>query len=142
MTDPLHSLEFRLAYSECDPAGIVYYAAYHPWMERVHTDWTYERGIRTDQMLDRYGVGTVSRHSEVTYNRPSRIFDPLRCEMRLDALGTTSFRMRFDFLHREDGDSFAVGRFTLVFVDADQRKTPVPDWMQEHLLSSGPPLTA
>jgi len=139
VTEPLHAMEFRLAYSECDPAGIVYYGAYHPWMERVHTEWTYLRGIRTDLMLTNHGVSTVSRHSEVSYHRPSKIFDPLRCEMRLDALGTTSFRMRFDFTHREDGGLFAVGRFTLVFVDADRSKTPVPDWMRQHLLSGGPP---
>ena len=133
MTEPLHLLEFRLAYSECDPAGIVYYGAYHPWMERVHTDWAYHQGIRADHMLRDRGVGSIARHSEISYERPAVVFDPIRCSMYLDALGKTSYRMRVDFTHAQDGGVRAVGRFTLVCVDADQRATTVPDWIRDKL---------
>ncbi len=38
-------MDFRLAYSECDPAGIVYYAAYYPWFERIYNEWALENGF-------------------------------------------------------------------------------------------------
>jgi acyl-CoA thioester hydrolase len=139
MGDVLHHLDFRLSYGECDPAGIIYFGAYHPWMERTHTDWHFLRGIRNDQQFDRYGVSTVSRHSSVTYEHPARLFDPIRVEMRCGQIGTTSYTNRFDFRHRDDDRLLAVGTMTLVFVDRDLRPTPVPDWMREHLLSAGAP---
>lgn len=130
---PLHALDFRLAYSECDPAGIVYYASYHPWMERTHTEWSYLRGVRTDRMLETWGATTVARHAGVTYQRPALLFDPISCAMRLDRIGATSFTLRFDFTHREDGGTLAVGTMTLVFVDRDHRATAVPTPMRELL---------
>ncbi len=142
----LHALHFRLAYSECDPAGIVYYGAYHPWMERTHTEWTYLAGVRTDRMMARWGVTTVSRHSSVSYERPALLFDPITCAMRLDRLGTTSLTTRYDFTHREDGGTLAVGTMTLVFVDRDRKPVPVPEPMRELLgvtpAGHGPPSTA
>ena len=33
----LHEVPFMLAYGDCDPAGIVYYATYYRWFERVYT---------------------------------------------------------------------------------------------------------
>lgn len=139
MGDVLHHLDYRLSYSECDPAGIVYFGAYHPWMERVHTDWSYLRDVRADQMLERHGVHTVSRHSSVTYEHPARIFDGIRAEMRLDRLGGTSFTNRFDFVRRDDDRLLAIGTMTLVCVDADMRPAPVPAWLREPLLAGGPP---
>lgn len=129
----LHELGFRLMYGECDPAGIVYYAAYHPWMERSYNEWAYERGVRTDRMFDTWGATTVSRHAGVTYERPALLFDPITCAMHLDRLGSTSFTTRFDFTHAEDGGTLAVGTMTLVFVDGDRRPTPVPEPMRKLL---------
>jgi acyl-CoA thioester hydrolase len=135
----LHQLEFRLSYGECDPAGIVYFGAYHPWMERTHSEWHFDRDIRSDEMLDRYGVSTVSRHSSVTYEHPARLYDPIRVEMRTGRIGETSYTSRFDFVRRSDDRLLAVGTMTLVFIDADMCPVRVPDWMREHLLSAGEP---
>lgn len=129
----LNAMRFRLSYGECDPAGIVYFGAYLPWMERTHTGWHLDLGMRTDHLLERFGCVPISRHLEVDYERPALLFDPVVCEMRLDALGRTSYRMRFDLRHEDDGGTFAVGRLTLVFVDADRRPAPVPPELRRHL---------
>ena len=137
--DALHQLEFRLAYSECDPAGIVYYGAYHPWMERTYTDWTALVDARTDQLTATTGVATVSRHSSVSYERPARVFDLLRCEMRLGAIGRSSYTLRYDFVDQVDGGRYAMGTMTLV-ASTDGRAVPVPDELRAKLESAGPPV--
>lgn len=139
MSDVLHHLDYRLSYSECDPAGIVYFGAYHPWMERVHTDWSYLHDVRADQMFARDGVQTVSRHSSVTYEHPARIFDAVRAEMRLGRLGTTSYTAHYDFLRRHDDRLLAMGTMTLVCLDADMGPVPVPERLRVPLLAAGPP---
>jgi YbgC/YbaW family acyl-CoA thioester hydrolase len=142
VADALQEMEFRLAYSECDPAGIVYYAAYYPWMERVHSEWCFRRGIRTDEMRDRWGVTTVARASGCEYLRPPRVFDPIHVAMRLDRLGRTSLTWRFDFTRTSDEVALCVGRFTLVVVDGDHgRPAPLPGELRELALSAGPPLS-
>lgn len=139
MGEVLHFNEFRLSYGECDPAGIVYYAAYYPWMERTHNEWTYVSGIRSDRMRERWGTSTVSRASACLYERTAYLFDSMRCDMRLGDLGTTSFTMRFDFRRLDDDVVTCIGKLTLVFVDDEGRPTAVPEPMREHLLSRGEP---
>ena len=43
----LHEVPFMLAYGDCDPAGIVYYATYYRWCERVYTEWTMPAGSQS-----------------------------------------------------------------------------------------------
>ena len=41
----LHEIEFRLSYGDCDPAGIVYFAAYYPWFDRTYNEWAFLGGF-------------------------------------------------------------------------------------------------
>ncbi|HEY8340743.1 MAG TPA: thioesterase family protein [Egibacteraceae bacterium] len=136
MADVLHAKELRLSYGECDPAGIVYYTTYYEWMERVHTEWAYLAGVRSDQQAERWGVSIVSRASSAEYLTSPRLHDLLRCEMRLDRLGTTSYTVRCDFRRLADDALVCVSRLTLVFIDADGRPQPVPEPMRA-LLQGG-----
>ncbi len=138
MAAVLYALDFRLVYSECDPAGTAYPATYHLWMERTQTEWLFEQGARADRMAARWGISLVTRASDFTYHRAAYLHDALRCEMRLDHLGTTSFRMRFDFVDRTEGLVVCQGRFTLVAA-SDGKKAPVPDALRQLLLSGGQP---
>src|SRR5699024_10863553 len=63
-TPPLHSLEFRISYADTDPAGILYFATWFPWMERVQTEWYLLRGLRLDTLQERFGFATVTTHTE------------------------------------------------------------------------------
>lgn len=135
----LHSLTFRLSYSECDPAGIIYYGAYHPWMERTYTDWSFRNGLRTDELAADRGILVMSRASAVAYERSPRVYDELRCEMRLAEVGTTSFKLRHDFVAPDEGHLYAYGLMTMVTCGTDRRPVPLPEWLAEPLHQAGPP---
>ena len=97
----LYGVPFRLSYGDCDPAGIVYDAAYYRWFERG------------------------------SYLVPGRLHDPLTVRMRLVRVGTTSFTLAFSVDHAETEVAFARGTMTMVFVDLpdvdrDERPRPVP----------------
>jgi YbgC/YbaW family acyl-CoA thioester hydrolase len=135
----LHSLDFRLSYGDCDPAGIVYYAAYYPWFERVYSEWTYLQGFPTSQMPDMWGVTHISVASSCDYRRPGLLFDPFTVSMRLGHVGTTSMSMAYDVSHRENGFTYAEGKMTLVFVDDSQplRSVAIPEEMKMALRQAG-----
>lgn len=141
MTDQpaLHSLDFRLSYGECDPAGIVYYAAYYPWFERVVNEWTYLNGFPPSSQRELWGASYVSRASGCEYLIPGRVFDPFTCTMRLRGVGNTSFSMEYDVVNRDDGQLYAKGFMTFVFIDEafPPRPVTVPDGIKRELRAMG-----
>lgn len=127
MTDsPRHSRDLRLSWGECDPAGIVYYATYLEWAERVHSEWWLLQGLHLAELADRLGAAFVVRHVECDYLHPPRVLDELRCSLHVAAVGSSSFTLRFDFTDLGSGRALAELRLTCVFVDAEGTATPIP----------------
>jgi acyl-CoA thioester hydrolase len=139
----LHEIEFRLSYGDCDPAGIVYFAAYYPWFDRTYNEWAFLGGFPPGAMVELWGATHISVASDCRYRVPGRLHDPLTCRMRLGRIGTTSLSMHFSIDHRETGVTMADGHMHFVFVtgelDGDDRPrpTPVPEQMRTILLDVG-----
>lgn len=123
----LQSLDFRLTYSDCDPAGLVYFAAYYPWIERAVTEWWIGAGVDFGSMLERFGAFLVARSTSCEYLVAARPFDLVSARLRLGAIGRTSLTFAIDIVRRTDGVLVARGSYTLVSVDSGQRPIPVPD---------------
>ncbi|HWJ64667.1 MAG TPA: acyl-CoA thioesterase [Acidimicrobiales bacterium] len=122
----LHALDFRLSWGECDPAGIIYYATYLEWAERVHSEWWHLAGFSLAELTDRVGSSFVTRHVSCDYLRAPRAMDQLRCTMRLGRLGSSSFAMAFSFTDTAAAVEVARLDMTCVFVTGDLIATPVP----------------
>ena len=139
----LHEIDFRLSYADCDPAGIVYFAAYYPWFDRTYNEWAFLGGFPPSKMVELWGATHVSVASDCRYRIPGRLHDPFTCRMRLGRLGKTSVRMEYAIDHRENGATYADGSMTFVFVtgelDADipPRPTPIPQGMLDAFAAAG-----
>ena len=133
----LHSMDLRLSYGDCDPAGIVYFAAYYQWMERVYNEWTFLGGHPPTRMSELWGATHISRASGCEYLVPGMLFDALTCEMRLANVGRTSFTVAHDFIRRSDGVRLAQGHMVFVFIDDERRATEVPEGLKEVLRAAG-----
>ena len=132
-TPPLRTTTFRLGYADTDPAGILYYAAWFPWMERLQSEWFFLNGLRQDQLAERHGFWTVTSHTECDYLVPVGLFDEIRVEIRVARIGTTSFEM--DYQMRRTSDDVLVGRglIRIVTVTPEGTSTPIPPMLREHL---------
>ncbi len=135
----LQEMDFRLSYADCDPAGIVFYAAYYGWFERVLTEWTVEGDFTADTQREKWGASHVSVASGCSYRIPGRLFDPFAVRMRLGHLGRSSWSMHFSVDHRETGDVYAEGHMTFVFVDESfpPRPVPAPEGFKDVLRAAG-----
>jgi YbgC/YbaW family acyl-CoA thioester hydrolase len=133
----LHSMEFRLSYGDCDPAGIVYFAAYYQWMERIYSEWTYLGGFATSTMGEVWDTSLISRASGCEYFVPGLLFDAISCEMRVASVGITSFTMAFDYVRKSDGNRLAQGHIVFVFVDNNTHAAPIPDEYKAILRAAG-----
>ena len=135
----LHTNDFRLSYGECDPAGIVYFAAYYPWFERTFNEWNFLNGFHPGELHEKWGASFVSRASGCEYFTPGRLFDPFTCEMRLGHVGTSSYSMVYDVVHRENRAVYARGKMTFVFVSNDFPPKPVaaPEGFKQEMRARG-----
>ncbi|WP_235831333.1 acyl-CoA thioesterase [Gordonia zhaorongruii] len=124
-------LDFQLAYGDCDVVGIAYFAIYYRWMERCYTNWLYANGIRSGETMDELGVVTVGLSSSAQYLQTVRVFDEIRVQAVADRVGTTSYRVGFEFTR---GDELVTkGQMTFAVRDGDFAKAPIPGRMAEVL---------
>lgn len=120
------STRIRLTYADCDPAGIVYFASWFPWMERVLSGWLYDQGLRSDRLMENHGFATITRQAECEYLHPADLFDEIRMDMISAAIGRTSVQWGFTMVREGDGIEVGRGKITWVMIDSEGRPTPVP----------------
>jgi YbgC/YbaW family acyl-CoA thioester hydrolase len=124
--EPVASRRIRLTYADTDAAAILYYAAWFPWMERVSVEWAFERGLRYDRMLAEHGAAPVARATSCEYLAKTRVYDEIDLDMRVEHVGTTSYRLGFTMTRVPDRVVVARSALTLVCLDRDGHATPVP----------------
>ncbi|QIG45093.1 acyl-CoA thioesterase [Nocardioides anomalus] len=122
-----HSLSFDLSYADTDPSGLVYFAAWFPWMERCQSAWFHAHGLRQDTMLAEQGFGTVTRRAECDYLAATALYDPITVTTTIAEVGRTSFTTQHDFVRDADGVLVARGRLVIVTVDPQGQAVPVPE---------------
>lgn len=121
------STGIRLTYADCDPAGIVYFAAWFPWMERLLSGWLYERGLRSDRLMENHGFSTITRQAECEYLHPADLFDEIRMTMDSAVIGRTSVQWGFTMVRQTDGVEVGRGKITWVTIDGQGRPLRVPE---------------
>ncbi|MEV6929517.1 hotdog domain-containing protein [Dactylosporangium sp. NPDC051485] len=128
----IHRIDLRLGYADCDPAQIIYYGAWFPWMERVQTEWLYLNDLRPDTLEERFGFRIVSRAAQCEYLSPARVFDRIALSLLVEHVGRTSLRWGFRMVRHDD--AALVARAWLVNVTIGP--VPVPEPMRSALLNA------
>ncbi len=115
---------FQLSYGDCDTVGIAYYAIFYPWMERTYSTWLFGHGIRSGEMVDRFGAYTVGLKSECQYLAKCVVFDTLTTRLVRRHIGTTSFIVGCDFYRGEE--IVTQGAITFACRGLDHQKAAIP----------------
>lgn len=118
--------EAMLSWGECDPAGIIYYATYLTWAERLHSEWWLGHGFHLAEMHDRLGARFSVRHLEVDYRAAPRPLERMRAGLAVSAVGTTSFAITVTFTRPADDRLLAVLTLTGVWTSPERRPVPIP----------------
>jgi YbgC/YbaW family acyl-CoA thioester hydrolase len=116
----------RVAFSDTDAQGVVYYGRYMPYFDIARTE--YHRHLGRPHLDN---VDFAMRAVTVEYHAGARFDDLLEIFVRVERIGTTSITYdhaayRLD----EQGDDtlMATAKATLVSIALDQRRAvPVPD---------------
>lgn len=124
---PVSVREIRLAYADCDPAGIIYYASWFVAMERQLTEWFDAQGVRFDRLREQLGGAPVTRATWCDYLAPAYVYDLVRVEMRVNRIGRSSYELGFAMIRAKDEVTVARAAIACVFVGADARPAPLPE---------------
>ena len=120
----------RVAFSDTDAQGVVYYGRYLPYFDLARTEYhRYLGSVGADR------TEFVMRASHVEYDAPARFDDLLEVFVRISAIGRTSVTYEYAAyrLDGDDADSLMVrATQVLVLIDHDSRTTiPIPDRFRE-----------
>jgi acyl-CoA thioester hydrolase len=115
----------RVAFSDTDAQGVVYYGRYLPYFDLARTEYHRHHG---QSRPDLGGYEFVMRASTVEYRAPAEFDDLLEVFVRTERIGRSS--VTYDYAaYRVDDDLLMVtAKQTLVLIDVDARRpVPIPD---------------
>jgi acyl-CoA thioester hydrolase len=117
------SVRTRVAFSDTDAQGVVYYGRYNPYFDLARAEW-----LRSLGLLHRGSDGEefVMRANDVEYFAPARFDDELEIHVRA-RFGRTSMTFDFAAFKLPDETLLVTAHQTLVFIDrATRRPVPIP----------------
>jgi 4-hydroxybenzoyl-CoA thioesterase len=123
-------------FSDCDPAGIVFYPKYFEMLNNLIEDWCRdELRFSFNEIITDRGWGLPTVHLETDFHAPSTFGEALEATLRLRNLGTTSIALEFT-LRGMDGVLRVGCKAVLVLIDrSTTRAIPFPSDVRERLAS-------
>jgi acyl-CoA thioester hydrolase len=116
--DYAFSVRTRVAFSDTDAQGVVYYGRYNPYFDLARAEW-----LRSLGLLHRDTFGEfVMRANDVEYFAPARFDDELEIRVRVAKIGRTSMTFEFAAFHVPDDKLLVTAHQTLVFIDPQARR--------------------
>ncbi len=112
------SVKTRVAFSDTDAQGVVYYGRYNPYFDLARGEY-----LRSLGLLHRDGVGEfVMRANHVDYVAPARFDDEIEIHVRVSRFGRTSMTFELAAFNVLDGTLLVTAHQTLVFIDPTIRR--------------------
>ncbi len=112
------SVRTRVAFSDTDAQGVVYYGRYNPYFDLARAEW-----LRSLGLLHRDTFGEfVMRANDVEYFAPARFDDELEIRVRVAKIGRTSMTFEFAAFKVPDDTLLVTAHQTLVFIDPQARR--------------------
>jgi acyl-CoA thioester hydrolase len=119
------SARTRVAFSDTDAQGVVYYGRYNPYFDLARVEYHRMLGL-----LDRERTNGdfVMRANVVEYFAAARFDDELEIHTRVSRVGRTSVTYECAAYRLPDDTLMVTARQTVVYVDVrDRTAQPVPD---------------
>jgi YbgC/YbaW family acyl-CoA thioester hydrolase len=129
------SATVRVAFSDTDAQGVVYYGRYLPYFDRARVE--YHRNLRLLGMeVGKQGNEFVMRALAVEYHAPAVFDDLIGVYVRMARIGHTSATYELAAYRARDDVLLATATQTLVLVDLQERRAaPIPDWYRDRIRS-------
>jgi acyl-CoA thioester hydrolase len=117
----------RVAFSDTDAQGIVYYGRYLPYFDLARVEYHRSLGL-LGMDIGEEGQEFVMRAITIEYFAPAVFDDVIEVHCRLARIGRTSATWEFAAYRVKDDTLVVTATETAVLVDLDERKAvPIPE---------------
>jgi 4-hydroxybenzoyl-CoA thioesterase len=130
-----YQTQVPVRFSDCDPAGIVFYPRYLEMFNGLVEDWfRAELHSSFTEIVTNNGWGIPTVHIEVDFVAPSRFDEMLSATLTVRSVGTSSMGLDID-LRGPDNRDRVRGKVVLVLIDrAAHRAIPWPNDLRVRIL--------
>lgn len=126
----------RVAFSDTDAQGIVYYGRYAPYFDVARVEYFRNLGLTTHAAESPTATDFVMRHFTIQYEAPARFDDLLEVYCRVSKLGSSSMTFEFAVTTPDEGELLATATQVLVNVDLEKRiSVPIPDAVRNPIIA-------
>jgi acyl-CoA thioester hydrolase len=117
----------RVAFSDTDAQGIVYYGRYAPYFDVARVEYNRHLNL-THSHADAMAGEFVMRHFEIDYHAPAVFDDLLHVYCRVAKVGNSSLTFEYAVTKPQGDELLATATQVLVYVDLAARKPErIPD---------------
>lgn len=121
-----------IQFSNCDPAGIVFYPQFFYILSETKEDFLIRIGHPQHHYINKLRKGWPMVRLETDFKRPSRYGDQIDVDIEVFKLGRTSLGLKYT-IRGDDGERL-VAHSTIVLTHLDTGKTlPIPDDLRDAL---------
>jgi len=110
-----YACERLIRFSDCDPAGIVFYPQYFVMLNGVVEDWfTHALGLNYATLIGPRRIGLPTVHLEADFKAVSRHGDMVRLLLSVERLGARSMTLQVRCVGAQDGQLRMAVRLVIV----------------------------
>ncbi|GAB3767291.1 thioesterase family protein [Ramlibacter monticola] len=133
--------ERRIRFSDCDPAGIVFYPQYFVLFNGAMEDWVDALGVGFADLVTRRRIGLPSVHIEADFQAPSRVGDAVHLLLEVERLGSRSLTLDWRCVAARDGEVRMRMRQVVVTTSLEtHRAVAIPPDLRAAIEGDGPSL--
>lgn len=138
-----YTKEVLVRFSDCDPAGIVFYPKYFEMFNNLVEDWCRdELKFTLNEIVVRRGWGLPTVHLEVDFSAPSVFGEKLSAALSISGLGRSSIGTEMTLMG-SDGTLRVKAKSVLVLTDRSiGRAIAFPAELRERLIEFAGPAAA
>lgn len=119
--------ERRIRFSDCDPAGIVFYPQYFVLFNGAMEDWIDAIGIGFDALVSRRRIGLPSIRIEADFQAVSRMGDWVKLLLDVERVGEKSLTLAWRCISAADGEPRMAMKQVVVTTSLQTHKAvPIP----------------
>lgn len=117
----------RIRFSDCDPAGIVFYPQYFVMLNGLVEDWINELGVSYHGLVVDRRVGLPTVHLMADFKAVSRLGDRVRLRLEVVRLGRSSLTLAVSCTGQKPEDVRMTMAQVIVLTSLDtHRAIPIP----------------
>lgn len=121
------SCERRIRFSDCDPAGIVFYPQYFVLFNGAMEDWVDSLGVGFATLIGPRRTGMPSVRLEADFHAISRFGDTVLLQLQVERVGEKSLTLQWRCVAKDSGELRMALKQVVVTTSLDTHQAiPIP----------------